>query len=428
MKKSIGIGLISASSFIMLAAFSVVFSWNAQAAPFPSHLTNTPSPTPTVTPTPLLKDLYKQIIFGGVGGGGGDMPCGEEVLRKLRTIPGVISLGRDKNNSLERYASHYLNLCIFGMPFRNGFNIVLYQPDGKKAGSGTFLLREDDESTTWYLRKTKPDKRDYAGIATYVNGTPAIYLRLWMPAGLPDGDWYASLTATRSKVGSYFDVPPYFTEPIVGMGRKPVYYFPKANPLENPDEIYYSKESTQPKAPGSTYRIYGDFFEPGSSTPIGLYLVNDEELDGTLIDQIRIKADRKGSWQFKYEIPAGLPPGSYALVVGINPYESVVSVIGPSYYYTTDEWQPCRDTYASRLAAGMKARVIKGQAANRIRSQPTTSSNNVIGRLPAGEVFEVLGNPRCNGGWVWWYIETQDGYRGWTSEGDQTDRWLEPVE
>ena len=51
----------------------------------------------------------------------------------------------------------------------------------------------------------------------------------------------------------------------------------------------------------------------------------------------------------------------------MDPTGSNIEFAGPGVVYTVGEWQVCANTYASRLRAGWTAKVIEGQAANRIR-------------------------------------------------------------
>jgi hypothetical protein len=117
----------------------------------------------------------------------------------------------------------------------------------------------------------------------------------------------------------------------------------------------------------------------------------------------------------------------YYLVVALDPTADSGYGAGVIFEYNTSSWLPCANTYASQLRAGMRAKVFEGQKANRLRSQPNRNGS-VVGSLPAGKPFDILGGPGCADGWVWWNVRAPNGKIGWTAEGDQTERWLTRVQ
>lgn len=73
--------------------------------------------------------------------------------------------------------------------------------------------------------------------------------------------------------------------------------------------------------------------------------------------------------------------------------------------------------YDQPLAIGGQARVnTTGDESLRLRSTPGTSGEIVM-RLPAGTVVNVLDGPQTVDGFIWWQVETEDGVQGWTIEG-----------
>lgn len=85
----------------------------------------------------------------------------------------------------------------------------------------------------------------------------------------------------------------------------------------------------------------------------------------------------------------------------------------------------CPDNLPGRLRVGAKGRVTPGLA-NRIRADGSYGAA-IIGRIPAGEVFDVIGGPKCDGGSRFWQV-TYQGITGWTAEGLAGVYWLEPVQ
>jgi hypothetical protein len=87
---------------------------------------------------------------------------------------------------------------------------------------------------------------------------------------------------------------------------------------------------------------------------------------------------------------------------------------------------PAACSLAPRLTPGTSAFVIPGPA-NVIRSAPGIASNSaVIGQIPGGAFFYIVGGPQCgNDGRHWWQILYQ-GVNGWTAEGEGADYWVSP--
>ncbi len=80
-----------------------------------------------------------------------------------------------------------------------------------------------------------------------------------------------------------------------------------------------------------------------------------------------------------------------------------------------------------RLQIGGQGQVTPGLP-NTLRSQPYVGYDSVIlGQVPAGGVFTVLGGPNCYNGMNWWQVN-YNGQIGWTPEGSNYGiYWLQPV-
>jgi hypothetical protein len=80
-----------------------------------------------------------------------------------------------------------------------------------------------------------------------------------------------------------------------------------------------------------------------------------------------------------------------------------------------------------RLNVGQVARVTPGLP-NALRNLPGVYSYSyVIGWIPGGASFSVVGGPRCMDGYEWWLVNYA-GIVGWTPEGQGGTYWLEPIE
>jgi len=80
-----------------------------------------------------------------------------------------------------------------------------------------------------------------------------------------------------------------------------------------------------------------------------------------------------------------------------------------------------------RLAVGMLASVTPGGVANRVRDNPSKQSGAIIGYMPPGTNFLVIGGPTCDPDDQirWWQINN-NGLIGWTAEGEKEEYYLAP--
>src|SRR5688572_28958833 len=76
----------------------------------------------------------------------------------------------------------------------------------------------------------------------------------------------------------------------------------------------------------------------------------------------------------------------------------------------------CDAPLPPRLITGLWGKVLENPP-NRLRAAPTEDSD-VVGSIPAGHVFRVLGDPICDAitGVNWWQVNYNDT-SGWTAEG-----------
>jgi hypothetical protein len=83
----------------------------------------------------------------------------------------------------------------------------------------------------------------------------------------------------------------------------------------------------------------------------------------------------------------------------------------------------------SRLRVGMSAYVTYGDRANRVRSEPSKGTGEIIAYIYPGTVVEVLEGPVCADNLVYWRVahSSLPGGSGWTAEGNGVwKRWLNP--
>lgn len=84
----------------------------------------------------------------------------------------------------------------------------------------------------------------------------------------------------------------------------------------------------------------------------------------------------------------------------------------------------CPTDLPPRLTSNSWAKVTSGDP-NNLRAEPSRSSE-LVGQIPAGDIFQVLAEPQCNGGYTWWQIDYR-GTTAWTAEGLNGAYWLEPL-
>ena len=87
----------------------------------------------------------------------------------------------------------------------------------------------------------------------------------------------------------------------------------------------------------------------------------------------------------------------------------------------------CYGALPIRLQDGGQGRVTPGLP-NILRSQPYRGYDSIVlGEIPAGGVFTVIGGPSCFDGMYWWQVN-YNGLIGWTPEGSNTGvYWTEPI-
>lgn len=78
-----------------------------------------------------------------------------------------------------------------------------------------------------------------------------------------------------------------------------------------------------------------------------------------------------------------------------------------------------------RLQVGQNGRVTPGTP-NRLRAEGTSTSA-IIGEIPGGATFSVIGGPSCSGGMTYWQVN-YNGQIGWTAEGQGSSYWVEPIQ
>lgn len=196
-----------------------------------------------------------------------------------------------------------------------------------------------------------------------------------------------------------------------------------------------------PEGEGSTYWVQP---YPGDGPPSGVCTLQSRLTPGASAyvipgpaNVIRNQPTRGGTSQVVGQIPGGdwfrVISGPQCDAEGIAwwqvNYQGVTGWTGESQ--GTNYWVApfvCTTSGPARLMPGISARVTPG-APNVVRSAPGTGSNSVVvGEIPGGGVFSVIGGPQCgNDNRIWWQVNYQ-GLVGWTAEGERGVYWVEPLQ
>jgi len=131
-------------------------------------------------------------------------------------------------------------------------------------------------------------------------------------------------------------------------------------------------------------------------------------------------------WEVSYQGVTGWTAEGKGDQYWIAPYSASASSTTIVNTPVAEARPTCSGTLTSQLQVGHYARVTPGDRGNRLRSQPTTSGEQ-IGLIPAGRLFRVVDGPVCADDYAWWKVY-HSGQTGWTVEADSTSYWLEPID
>ena len=107
---------------------------------------------------------------------------------------------------------------------------------------------------------------------------------------------------------------------------------------------------------------------------------------------------------------------------------------GNTPYRASSRYTVCPSARAATAANRQPTR--RGDGAHRgsrwgcrsVRETPGTDAR-LITRVNPGQEFTVMGGPQQASGYTWFQIRSDSGdIEGWIAEGDNTERWLSPLE
>ncbi len=405
-------------------------------SPVQSAATRTPTrrPTATLTPiatrTPLTASLRKQLYYTGLGGGTeGD--CYPELVSSLKKLPGLFYTSwLEVRSRYPKNPDALIHLCVFGVPFEDGFSLALYRPDGSLASRADHVLSNE----TTYTAERKLVQSGQTGLSLAASGsfagqTPYLVIGLWLPAGLPAGDWTAHLSGSGIDFQDTFRVPPSPHQPLLSLDRPLAGYFlPQADPLSAPQWPYGAGYifDCPTRQTGDLLRLYGA--SAGANAPVIWGLYTDLGDGGfTLVDEGRAIADAKGEWRVERRIKETERPGVYFWIQVTNPEGDEISTAGPGVCYSLATWKPCPAGHPSSLWTGDTVRInLLPASLTRLRLKPNRDTQP-LARVQVGDRLTITGGPACQGKWVWWQVRTAAGEQGWFPEREIKDLWLVKV-
>lgn len=111
------------------------------------------------------------------------------------------------------------------------------------------------------------------------------------------------------------------------------------------------------------------------------------------------------------------------------PPESIEPTMTPTWDpLSAPIYYPLDNCVASRLHIGDIAMVSLVGGNNAIRTNiDITIDSNIVTYAKPGETVTIISGPSCSSGFIMWFVETKDGFRGFTPEGNGNEYWLWPT-
>ena len=338
--------------------------------------TKTPTKKPTATKVPSfgpstsnrnvpkdINSVLKEVAYFGIGGGGDD----DDLCRNI-TTPTIVSEWSD----IEQLHSVWVLSC--GWKTSKKYSTVLSKPDG----------------TT---KKESPDTP--FGTSTY----GYIYWSYMPTAFDPIGTYQVKFSNGEQTQSFEFHVSKITTAGATLLWDQQEVQVYNFSPNEKVRMFRY--ELSNPGDPATDEFVFKDWQEFSTLS------------DGKL----RIKLSTISG----YFAIVGAKTGEFHLTEGF-----VQSILKSNTPVISNK-SLCPGAPISKVAVGSTARVtFTDRTPTRIRKEPTTSSK-ILGRIPEGTRFLIVGGHKCSDGYTWWNIELANGTRGWMAEGKSGTYYLEPM-
>lgn len=207
------------------------------------------------------------------------------------------------------------------------------------------------------------------------------------------------------------------------LGMYTITFAGESGTLEHQFTVYPPEKPVVVKAADHQVFFYG--LVPHDVVVVGAYRVEENGNFYSMTGWGEFMANSEG--MLMVEDKSG---GEY--LVGIGEMTGLVygnSLMDSFLAYTVPPSPPsCDGAPTSRLSHSVLARVTLGGGPNNVRAYPGLS-NILVGQATPGEELILTHDlPICSDGMLWWSVWARDGSPvGWTSEGQGSNYWLEPV-
>lgn len=374
---------------LIVIAFTTLASNISPENALPSlHLigtaTRTPTKRPTATKIPKFKptpkpapsdvnSVIKEVLYFGLGGGDGDA---EDHCKKI-TKPTIVSEWTD----IEQLHRVWAFSC--GWKVKKKVSAIISRPDG------TTWTETIGEPYAW------PDTASFGHI--YWDYVPTAFDQI--------GTYQVDFS--NGEESQHFE---FHVSNITIPGAILIY---------DDQEIQIYRFRPHERVRLFRYELYNDQSDPYNPATDQLNLLDWQEFTTGSDGKLRIALD--SSVMNDWFAAIGEKTGEFHLTEGFG--QSILKASNP----VVSNKSLCSGAPKSKVAVGSTARVtFTNGTPTRIRKQPTTSGK-ILGRIPEGTRFLIVGGHTCSDGYTWWNIELANGTRGWMAEGKDNSYYLEPM-
>jgi hypothetical protein len=375
------------------------------------------------TPTPLTNSLYKELNWGGAGGGFagpgfGGGGCSEDYPKSTPTVTIIANTDTD-----------YGYLCLYGFKREEQILITFKSPDGKADAIGKFYVGNDEVLGTfnpmYFIYQTDPFLGDVAAgemaIVPNPNGAQTIAeIIFWKPIGIPEGQWDVTVKTDSIYLKTKMNVGWPKTEPRFG------WKYDQPSILERAPFIPYvlTGDACQDANSDENKTIQAFNLKPNQYYSVGVYSALGDNLE--LNNEFTILTDKYGKYQEDLYATQKNGPATYVVAL-LRPEPELGSMLEwVSYDHDCIrvKWKACPIAPYSGLEKGIYVHVNPfDPTPNFIRNKPGLTSK-LIGKLQTDESARIIDGPECADNIVWWKIKTDSGIIGWTGEGQGSEVWL----
>jgi hypothetical protein len=282
----------------------------------PSAPTSTPQPTETPE---VVTGLEEELVFA-LGSGGPGEP-GQICLQPPADLVTPAIAGHGRLVGVTRGGAIHTEddgvVCLYGVPSDGELAVDLFVPSGELAGSAVFRVEGDNQGNRRTLQvypelagppfDVEPALADLpiVGSAQTLDGLEILSIAIWLPAGLPSGEWRMAARWKDGRVEAPF---------TVGGPAQPI-----VNPMPNApiDPFQEFRAANHTYVRYEEFLIQGAGFQANNRFPVGLYHLQGEsqsgEQRGLLVRGVMVETDGQGSFSTVMQA-GGLYPGTYMIV------------------------------------------------------------------------------------------------------------------